>query len=88
LSVLQLVLSTLYRLFLYDPNGLKDTAAGGNAWMIPGLEVPFLLPLVTTLVWLAIFFILLNDEDKDAAPDRMYHVYTVQAAGTHTPGKE
>ncbi|MEJ6563405.1 MAG: NADH-quinone oxidoreductase subunit H [Euryarchaeota archaeon] len=88
LSVLQVVLSTLYRLFLYDPNGLKDTAAGGNAWMIPGLEVPFLLPLVTTLVWMGIFFILLNDEDKDAAPDRMYHVYTLQAAGTHTPGKE
>ena len=88
LSVLQVVLSTLYRLFLFDPAGMKDTAAGGNAWMIPSLEIPVLLPLLTTLLWLGVFFLLLNDEDKDAAPDRMYHVYTLQPAGTHTPGKD
>ena len=88
LSVFQVVLSTLYRLFLFDPSAMSDTAAGGNAWVIPGFEVPFLLPLLTTIVWLGIFFLLLNDEDKDAAPDRMYHVYTLQPAGTHTPGKD
>ena len=88
LSVFQVVLSTLYRLFLFDPSGMSDTAAGGNAWMIPGLEIPLALPVLTTIVWLGIFFLLLNDEDKDAAPDRMYHVYTLQPAGTHTPGKD
>jgi NADH-quinone oxidoreductase subunit H len=88
LSVVQVVLSTLYRLCWFDPSGLSDTAAGGNAWMIPGLEVPFVLPLLTTIVWLGIFFLLLNDEDNHAAPDRMYHVYTLQPAGTNTPGKK
>ena len=29
-----------------------------------------------------------SKEDKEAAPDRMYHVYTLQPAGTHTPGKD
>ena len=42
--------------------------------------------LLTTIVWLGIFFLLLNDEDKDAAPDRMYHVSHSTARGNAHSG--
>ena len=86
LSVVQVVLSSVYRLYLFKPDNLSYTAEGGNAWDAFG--IPMLVPIVTTLFWVGVFYILLNDEDKDAAPDRMYHVYTLQPAGTHTPGKD
>jgi hypothetical protein len=86
LSVVQVVLSSVYRLYLFKPDNLSYTAKGGNAWDAFG--IPMLVPIVTTLFWVGVFYVLLNDEDKDAAPDRMYHVYTLQPAGTHTPGKD
>ncbi|MBP04838.1 MAG: hypothetical protein CMA72_08670 [Euryarchaeota archaeon] len=86
LSVVQVVLSVVYRLYFFQPDNLNYAAEGGNAW--DGFGIPMLVPVVTTLFWVGVFYVLLNDEDKDAAPDRMYHVYTLQPAGTHTPGKD
>jgi hypothetical protein len=31
---------------------------------------------------------MLRDEDKDASPERMFHVQTMQPAGKHIPGQE
>jgi len=86
LAVVQVVLSVVYRLYLFQPDNMSYTAEGGSAWDAWG--IPMFIPLATTVLWLAVFYVLLNDEDKDAAPDRMYHVHTLQPAGTHTPGKD
>ena len=86
LAVLQVVLAALYRLYLFDVEGMSDTVAGGTAWEAFG--IPFLIPALTTILWLAIFFLLLNDTGKNEHEERMYHVQTVQPAGTHTPGQD
>ena len=86
LAVLQVVLAAVYRLYLFDVSGMKDTVYGGTAWDAFG--IPFLVPALTTILWLAIFFLLLNDTGKNERTARMYHVQTVQPAGTHTPGQD
>jgi hypothetical protein len=86
LAVLQVVLAALYRLYLFDVEGMSDTVAGGTAWEAFG--IPFLIPALTTILWLAIFFLLLNDTGKNEREERMYHVQTVQPAGTHIPGQD
>ena len=86
LAVLQVFLALVYRLYLFKPENMADTVAGGNAWDAFG--IPSLVPILTTLFWLAIFVIYLNDEDKSATPERMFHVHTVEPAGTVVPGQE
>ena len=86
LAVLQVVLAAVYRLYLFDLDGMSDTVYGGTAWDAFG--VPFLIPALTTILWLAFFFLLLNDTGKNERTARMYHVQTVQPAGTHLPGQE
>jgi hypothetical protein len=86
LAVLQVVLAGIYRLYLFDPTAMKDTAAGGWAWDAFG--IPMLVPIVTTIVWLGIFVLFLNDEDKSGNTERMFHVYTEKPAGTYVPGQE
>ncbi|MGB2053060.1 MAG: NADH-quinone oxidoreductase subunit H, partial [Poseidonia sp.] len=86
LAVLQVVLALVYRLYLFKPENMADTVAGGNAWDAFG--IPSLVPILTTLFWVAIFVIYLNDEDKSATPERMFHVHTVEPAGTVVPGQE
>ena len=85
LSVVQVVLSAIYRLYFFKPENLNYADEGGNAWDAFG--IPMLIPIVTTLFWVGVFYVLLNDEDKDAAPDRMYHVYTLQPGNAHS-GKD
>ncbi|MCH1481182.1 MAG: NADH-quinone oxidoreductase subunit H [Candidatus Poseidoniaceae archaeon] len=86
LAVLQVALAGIYRLYLFDPTEMKDTAAGGWAWDAFG--IPMLVPILTTIVWLGIFVIFLNDEDKSGNTERMFHVYTEKPAGTYVPGQE
>tara|TARA_B100000965_G_C19592690_1_gene758651 strand:- start:1045 stop:2547 length:1503 start_codon:yes stop_codon:yes gene_type:complete len=86
LAVLQVVLAGIYRLYLFDPTEMKDTAAGGWAWDAFG--IPMFVPIVTTIVWLGIFVLFLNDEDKSGNTERMFHVYTEKPAGTYVPGQE
>jgi len=86
LAVLQVFLALVYRLYLFKPENMADTVAGGNAWDAFG--IPSLVPILTTLFWLAVFVIYLNDEDKSATPERMFHVHTVEPAGTVIPGQE
>ena len=86
LAVLQVVLSTFYRLWLFDAGGMDFSATGGMAWNFLG--IPFFTPIVTTLFWCALFYVMLRDEDKDASPERMFHVRTLEPAGTHVPGQE
>ena len=86
LAVLQVVLAGIYRLYLFDPTEMKDTAAGGWAWDAFG--IPMLVPILTTIVWLGIFVLFLNDEDKSGNTERMFHVYTEKPAGTYVPGQE
>ena len=86
LAVLQVVLAGIYRLYLFDPTEMKDTAAGGWAWDAFG--VPMLVPILTTIAWLGIFVLFLNDEDKSGNTERMFHVYTEKPAGTYVPGQE
>ena len=88
LAVLQVVLSIVYRLYLFNPDGMsaKNDVAGGMAWDAFG--IPYLVPILTTLFWLGIFFVYLNDEDKSVNQERMFHVHTDKPAGTITPGKE
>jgi hypothetical protein len=47
-----------------------------------------LVPILTTLFWTGLFFIYLNDEGKSANEERMFHVHTVEPAGTVVPGTE
>lgn len=85
LSVINLLVAVLFRLFLYDPAGVAEEGLG-NAW---GLGIfAWTLPLLVTVVSLGLFFYLLNDEDKDASPERMFHVRTLEPAGTVVPGTE
>ena len=86
LAVLQVVLAAVYRLYLFDLSGMSDSTYGGTAWDAFG--IPFLVPALTTILWLALFFLLLNDTGKNERAARMYHVQTVQPAGTHTPGQD
>ncbi|HII31941.1 MAG TPA: hypothetical protein HA358_01380, partial [Candidatus Poseidoniaceae archaeon] len=86
LAVLQVVLAAVYRLYLFDLSGMSDSTYGGTAWDAFG--IPFLVPALTTILWLALFFLLLNDTGKNERTARMYHVQTVQPAGTHTPGQD
>ena len=86
LAVLQVVLAGVYRLYLFVPTEMKDTAAGGWAWDAFG--IPMLVPILTTVVWLGIFVLFLNDEDKSGNTERMFHVYTEKPAGTYVPGQE
>jgi len=46
------------------------------------------VPILTTLFWLGAFWVYLNDEDKSAMSERMFHVHTVEPAGTVVPGQE
>jgi len=88
LAVLQVVLALLYRLYLFNPEGMSDQndVAGGMAWDAFG--VPYLVPILTTLFWLGVFWVYLNDEDKSAMSERMFHVHTIEPAGTVVPGQE
>ena len=86
LAVLQVVLAGIYRLYLFDPTEMKDTAAGGWAWDAFG--IPMLVPILTTIVWLGIFVLFLKDEDKSGNTERMFHVYTEKPAGKYIPGQE
>ena len=86
LAVFQLVLSAVYRLYFFDPTALDDSAYGGTSWDAFG--IPFLIPAITTIIWLGIFFLMLNDEDKSGNTERMFHVYTDKPAGTYVPGQE
>ncbi len=86
LAVLQVVLAGIYRLYFFDPTEMSDTAAGGWAWDAFG--IPMLVPILTTILWLAIFVLYLNDEDKSGNTERMFHVYTEKPAGKHIPGQE
>ncbi|GIR77355.1 MAG: hypothetical protein CM15mP79_2920 [Methanobacteriota archaeon] len=85
LSVVNLLIAVLFRLFLYDPAGVVEEGLG-NAW---GLGIfAYALPIIVTVASLGLFFYLLNDEDKDASPERMFHVRTLEPAGTVVPGTE
>ncbi|MGB2071507.1 MAG: complex I subunit 1/NuoH family protein, partial [Poseidonia sp.] len=88
LAVLQVVLALVYRLYLFNPDGMsaQNEPAGGMAWDAFG--IPFLVPVLTTAFWLGVFFIYLNDEDKSVNQERMFHVHTDKPAGTVTPGQE
>ena len=88
LAVLQVVLALLYRLYLFNPDGMsaQNDVAGGMAW--DALGIPYLVPILTTLFWLGAFWVYLNDEDKSAMSERMFHVHTVEPAGTVVPGQE
>ena len=88
LAVLQVVLSLVYRLYLFNPDGMsaKNDVAGGMAW--DALGIPYLVPILTTLFWLGVFVVYLNDEDKSVNQERMFHVHTDKPAGTVTPGQE
>jgi len=88
LAVLQLVLSLVYRLYLFNPDNMsaQNDVAGGMAWDAFG--IPFFVPAATTLFWIGMFWIYLNDEDKSVAQERMFHVQTVEPAGTVVPGQE
>jgi len=88
LAVLQVVLALVYRLYLFNPDGMsaQNDVAGGMAWNAFG--IPYLVPILTTLFWLGVFWVYLNDEDKSAMSERMFHVHTVEPAGTVVPGQE
>ena len=88
LAVLQVVLSLVYRLYLFNPEDMsaQNDVAGGMAWDAFG--IPFFVPVATTLFWMGIFWVYLNDEDKSVAQERMFHVQTVEPAGTVVPGQE
>ncbi len=88
LAVIQVVLSLVYRLYLFNPEDMsaQNDVAGGMAWDAFGL--PYFVPIATTLFWLGIFWVYLNDEDKSVAQERMFHVQTVEPAGTVVPGQE
>jgi NADH-quinone oxidoreductase subunit H len=88
LAVLQVVLSIVYRLYFFNPAGMsaKNDVAGGMAW--DGFGIPYLVPILTTLFWVGVFAIYLNDEDKSVNQERMFHVHTDKPAGTVTPGQE
>jgi len=90
LAVLQVVLSLVYRLVFFDASTLRDTVAGGWTWdlTIAGINIPWGLPIITTLFWLAVFTILMKDEYIEENEERMFHVRTMTPAGTHTAGKE
>ena len=88
LAVLQVVLALVYRLYLFNPDGMsaKNDVGGGMAW--DALGIPYLVPIATTLFWLGVFFVYLNDEDKSVNQERMFHVHTDKPAGTVAPGQE
>lgn len=88
LAVLQVVLSLVYRLYLFNPEDMsaQNDVSGGMAWDAFG--IPFFVPVATTLFWMGMFWVYLNDEDKSVAQERMFHVQTVEPAGTVVPGQE
>ena len=88
LAVLQVVLALVYRLYLFKPDGMsgQNDPVGGAAWDAFG--IPSFVHIVTTVFWLAVFFVYLNDEDKSVNQERMFHVHTDKPAGTVSPGKE
>ena len=86
LSILQLALAMIYRLYLFDASAVSDTIEGGWAWNMYG--IPFGVPLATTLISLIIFFIYLNDEDKSTNTERIFHVRTLEPAGKHVAGTD
>ena len=90
LAVLQVVLSMIYRLVFFDASTLSDTVAGGWTWdlTIAGVNIPWGLPIITTVFWLAVFIVLMKDEYIEENEERMFHVRTMTPAGTHTAGKE
>jgi len=65
---------------------MDDSVSGGMAWDLFG--IPMLVPILTTLFWTGLFLIYLNDEGKSVNEERMFHVYTVEPAGTVVPGTE
>ena len=89
LAVLQVVLSMVYRLYFFDASAL-DFENGGWAWDLTILEftIPWGLPILTTAFWLAVFVVLMKDENIEENEERMYHIRTMTPAGTHTAGQE
>jgi len=83
--VLNLVLAVVFRLFLFDASGVVDEGLG-SAWSL-GIFA-WALPLLVTGASLGIFAFLLRDENKEATPERMFHIRTLEPAGTHVPGTE
>ena len=85
LAVFNLVLAVVFRLFLFDASGIVDEGLG-SAWSL-GIFA-WALPLLVTGASLGIFAFLLRDENKEATPERMFHIRTLEPAGTHVPGTE
>jgi len=90
LAVLQVILAMVYRLYFFDASAMSDTVAGGWSWDLTILEftIPWGLPILTTMFWLAVFVILMKDENIEENEERMYHIRTMTPAGTHTAGQE
>jgi NADH-quinone oxidoreductase subunit H len=86
LSVIQVALAIVYRIYLFDASALNDSTSGGWAWDA-GL-FPWAVPVLTTVFWLVLFWVFMNDEDDTEDMERMYHVQTLTPAGTHTAGTE
>ena len=79
----------LSAIFTIEDSLKKELNDNAKALLGGDLEIdPFFIPALTTILWLAIFFLLLNDTGKNEHEERMYHVQTVQPAGTHTPGQD
>ena len=90
LAVLQVVLSLVYRLYFFDASAMSDTIAGGWTWdlSVLGFNIPWGLPILTTLFWVGVFTVLMNDENIEENEERMYHIRTMTPAGTHIAGQE
>jgi len=86
LSVLQVALAIVYRIYLFDASALDASTSGGWSWDA-GL-FPWAVPVLTTAFWLAVFWVFMNDEDDTEDTERMYHVQTLTPAGTHIAGTE
>ena len=88
LAVIQVALSIVYRLYIFDASGVSamDDVSGGMAWDAFG--IPWGAAILTTIFWVGVFIVFMKDENIDQNEERMFHVRTTEPAGKHTAGTE
>ena len=85
LSIVQLVIAVLLRLYVFDSANMRDSARGGFAWD-GGLGLFLIVPLIVTFVF-SVLFVIYSIDEEPGDVGRPFHAHTLEPAGTHKAGE-
>jgi NADH-quinone oxidoreductase subunit H len=86
LSIVQLVITVVMRLYLFDAENLRFNDRGGFAWD-GGIGLFLVVPIIVTFIFSVLFVLYSLDEEPGEMVERPFHAQTLEPAGTHKAGE-